>query len=145
MPRRKRRQFKKIYKLKLIEHRYVQVEANTEQDAIDFAVGKIGRDYKAARQLSELSKNSGTYISAKDSVKLIKKTARVVSDRPTQHALEQKVLARARRERAKKICANCDRTLKPSHWYDRVTRMYYCLEGWEFHEKAQDIYGEYIA
>ena len=51
MARRKPRTYKKQYKLKVIEHRTVMVEADTEQAAIDSVVGSPDYVVGSARQL----------------------------------------------------------------------------------------------
>ena len=123
MPRRKRKTFKKVYKLKLIEHRVVQVEANSEQDAIDFAVGKKGRDYRAARQLEE--NRDGRWITSSESVKLTKKTAKVIDERESEAAIQARVNRQIAKELSQELCFNCGKTRAKYHFYDRVTQMYH--------------------
>ena len=122
MSRRKSKTFKKLYKLKVIEHRTVMVEADTEQAAIDSVEGN--KDYIAgsARQLRQTNERGQSRIVPS---KVIKKTAKVISEQDSADVIIAKAKRKAAREAGQVKCINCGKTRAKHHFYDRVTEGYH--------------------
>ena len=122
MARKKPRTYKKLYKLKVIEHRTVLVEADTAKAAIDSVEGN--KDYvpKSARQLRQTNERGQTHIYPS---KVIKKTAKVIQEQDSADAIYARAKRKAAREAGQVKCTNCGKTRAKHHFYDRVTEMYH--------------------
>ena len=122
MARKKPRTYKKLYKLKVIEHRTVLVEADTEQAAIDSVEGNKDYVVGSARQLRQTNERGQTRILPS---KVIKKTAKVISEQDSADAIIARAKRKAAREAGQVKCTNCGKTRAKHHFYDRVTQMYH--------------------
>ena len=122
MARKKPRTFKKLYKLKVIEHRTVLIEADTEQDAIDAVEGNKDRIIGSARQLRKTDERGRT---SHVPSKVVKKTARVISEQDSADAIYARAKRKAAREAGQVQCTTCGKTRAKHHFYDRVTEMYH--------------------
>jgi len=122
MSRRKPRTFKKIYTIKVIEHRTVFIEADTAQAAIDAVEGNKDRVVGSTRQLRETNERGQTRIVPS---KVIKKTAKVIQEEETVDAIFARAKRRAARQAGQVKCTNCGKTRAKHHFYDRVTEMYH--------------------
>ena len=122
MARRKPRTYKKLYKLKVIEHRTVMVEADTEQAAIDSVEGNKDYVVGSARQVRETN-SKGQYRIVPS--KVIKKTAKVIEEKDSADVIAARVKRKAAREAGQVQCTNCGKTRAKHHFYDRVTEMYH--------------------
>lgn len=122
MSRRKRTTFKKLYKIKVIEHRTVLIEADTEQAAIDAVEGNKDRVLGSARQLRQTNERGKTSMVPS---KVIKKTAKVIQEQDSADAIYARAKRKAAREAGQVQCTNCGKTRAKHHFYDRVTEMYH--------------------
>lgn len=122
MARRKPRTYKKQYKLKVIEHRTVMVEADTEQAAIDSVVGSPDYVVGSARQLRETNiKNQSRIVPSK----VIKKTAKVIEEQDSADVIEARAKRKAAYEAGQVLCTTCGKTRAKHHWYNRYEEWYY--------------------
>ena len=122
MTRKKPRTYKKLYKLKVIEHRTVMVEADTAQAAIDSVEGNKDYVVGSARQVRETN-NKGQHRIVPS--KVIKKTAKVIEEKDSADVIEARLKRQAAREAGQVQCTNCGKTRAKHHFYDRVTGMYH--------------------
>ena len=122
MSRRKPRTYKKLYKLKVIEHSTVMVEADTEQAAINSVVG--GPDYVvgSARQLREKNERGQYRIVPSKNVKT---TAKVIEEQDSADAIAARVKRQIAKKLSQELCYTCGKTRAKYHFYDRVTQMYH--------------------
>jgi hypothetical protein len=123
MSRRKSRTFKKLYKIKVIEHRTVLIEADTAQAAIDSVEGNKDRVVGSARQLHQTNEDGGRTRLVPS--KVIKKTAKVISEKDSADAIYARAKRKAAKEAGQVQCTNCGKTRAKHHFYDRVTEMYH--------------------
>ena len=130
MGRRKPRTYKKLYKLKVIEHRTVMVEADTEQAAINSVVSSKDYVVGSARQLREKNER-GQYRIVPS--KNIKTTAKVISEQDSADTIAARVKRQVARELSQELCYTCGKTRAKEHSYDRVTEMYWGFDGHEYH------------
>lgn len=130
MARKKPRTFKKLYTLKVIEHRTVLVEADTKQAAIDYVTGKSNYVIGSARQLREQTERG--YWKEVPS-KIIKKSAKVIDERESDDALLAKAKRQIAKELSQELCYTCGKTRAKYHFYDRVTEMYHGDDCHEYH------------
>jgi hypothetical protein len=128
--RRKPRTYKKLYKLKVIEHKTVMVEADTEQAAIDSVVGSPDYVIGSARQLREKNERGQSRIIPS---KVIKRTAKVIEEKDSADAIAARVKRQVAKELSQELCYTCGKTRAKEHSYDRVTEMYWGLDGHEYH------------
>ena len=77
-----KKKFKKQYKLKIIEHRTIDVEANSEEDAIAWAEGKINK-YGVVRPI--------TGSNFKTIKKVLKRKAKVISEQDSADVIEARI------------------------------------------------------
>ncbi len=122
MSRRKSKTFKKLYKIKVIEHRTVLIEADTAQAAIDSVEGNKDRVVGSARQLRETKEHGRTRLVPS---KVIKKTAKVISEQDSADAIYARAKRKAAKEAGQVQCTYCGKTRAKHHFYDRVTEMYH--------------------
>lgn len=130
MARRKPRTYKKLYKLKVIEHRTVMVEADTEQAAIDSVEGNKDYVVGSARQLRETNNKGQRRIVPS---KVIKKTAKVIEENDSADVIIARHKRQAARQAGQVQCTTCGKTRTKYHAYDRYSEMYYGEDGHEYH------------
>ena len=130
MARKKPRTYKKLYKLKVIEHRTVLVEADTEQAAIDSVEGNKNYVVGTARQLREQNE-SGQYRLVPS--KVIKKTAKVIKEQDSADVIQARVKRQIAKELSQELCYTCGKTRAKYHFYDRVTELYHGEDLHEYH------------
>ena len=130
MGRRKPRTYKKLYKLKVIEHRTVMVEADTEQAAIDSVEGNKDYVVGSARQVRETNSKGQRRIVPS---KVIKKTAKVIEEKDSADVIEARLKRQAAREAGQVQCTTCGKSRTKYHAYDRYSEMYYGEDGHEYH------------
>ena len=119
-----RKKFKKQYKLKIIEHRTIDVEADSKEDAIAWAEGKLNH-YGLARPIQD--RNFRT------KKKVLKKTAKVIEEKDSADAIEARVKRQIAKELSQELCYTCGKTRAKYHFYDRVTEMYHGDDCHEYH------------
>lgn len=119
-----RKKFKKMYKLKIIEHRTIQVEADSEEDAIAWAEGKINK-YGVVRPITDSN--------FKTIKKVLKKSAKVISEQDSADTIAARVKRQVAKELSQELCYDCGKTRAGEHSYDRVTQMYWGSDGHEYH------------
>lgn len=122
MGRRKPRTYKKLYKLKVIEHRTVMVEADTEQAAINSVVSSKDYVVGSARQLREKNER-GQYRIVPS--KNIKTTAKVIEEQDSADVIEARAKRKAAYEAGQVLCTTCGKTRTKHHWYNRYEESYY--------------------
>jgi len=122
MARKKPRTYKKLYKLKVIEHRTVMVEADTEQAAIDSVEGNKNYVVGTARQLRETNERGQSRIIPS---KVIKRTAKVIHVQDSADVIEARAKRKAAREAGQVLCTTCGKTRTKHHWYNRYEESYY--------------------
>lgn len=116
--------FKKQYKLKIIEHRTIDVEADSEEDAIAWAEGNINK-YGVVRPITDSN--------FKTIKKILKRTAKVIDEKDSADVLYARAKRKAAYEAGQVLCTNCGKTRAKEHWYDRYSEMYYGEDGHEYH------------
>jgi hypothetical protein len=121
MARQKPRTFKKLYKIKIIEHRTVLVEADTEQDAIDAVEGNKDRVIGSARQLRKTDERGRKRIVPSE---VIKKTAKVISEQDSADVIIARANRKAAYEAGQVLCTTCGKTRAKHHFYERYDEIY---------------------
>lgn len=129
MSRKKSRTFKKLYKIKVIKHSTVLIEADTEQAAIASVEGNKDYVYGSARQLRQTDERGRTRLVPS---KVIKKTAKVISEQDSAYAIAARVNRQIAKELSQELCYTCGKTRAKEHSYDRVTETYWGFDGHEY-------------
>lgn len=110
-----RKTFKKQYKLKIIEHRTIDVEADSEEDAIAWAEGKLSA-YGYARPIKDRN--------FKTIKKVLKKTAKVIEEKDSADVIEARVKRQIAYEAGQVLCTTCGKTRAKHHFYERYEGIY---------------------
>ena len=121
MGRRKPRTYKKQYKLKVIKHYTVMVEADTEQAAIDSVVGSPDYVFGSARQLRETNERGQSRLVPS---KVLKKTAKVISETDSADVIEARIKRQMAYEAGQVLCTTCGKTRAKHHFYERYEEIY---------------------
>jgi len=121
MARKKPRTYKKLYKLKVIEHRTVMVEADTEQAAIDSVEGNKDYVVGSARQLRQTNERGQSRIIPS---KVIKRTAKVIHVQDSADVIEARVKRQIAYEAGQVLCTTCGKTRAKHHFYERYEDIY---------------------
>jgi len=121
MARKKPKTYKKLYKLKIIEHRTVLVEADTEQAAINSVEGNKDYITGSARQLRQTDERGRSRIVPS---KVIKKTAKVVKEQDSADAMYARANRKAAYEAGQVLCTTCGKTRAKHHFYERYEEIY---------------------
>tara|TARA_A100001388_G_C28747564_1_gene490343 strand:+ start:1019 stop:1432 length:414 start_codon:yes stop_codon:yes gene_type:complete len=108
--RRKPKVYKNQYKVKVIEHKIVTVEADSEQDVIDYFTPSNGL-YPRIR--TRVRNSTGDIIGDK----LIKKSAKVISEELTQGEADKRAKAKETRLRGQIVCEVCDQPRTAHQYY----------------------------
>ena len=140
-----RKKFKKQYKLKIIEHRTIDVEADSEEDAIAWAEGKINK-YGVVRPI--------TGSNFKTIKKVLKRKAKVISEQDSADVIEARVKRQIAYEAGQVLCTTCGKTRAKHHFYERYEQIYLgnedehqysTVEGmkrmFEMNKKINEMYG----
>ena len=125
MARKKPRTYKKLYKLKVIEHRTVMVEADTEQAAIDSVEGNKDYVVGSARQLRQTNERGQSRIIPS---KVIKRTAKVIHVQDSADVIEARVKRQIAYEAGQVLCTTCGKTRAKHHFYERYEDIYLSKE-----------------
>ena len=119
-----RKKFKKLYELKVIEHRTVRVEADSAEAAINWATGKNTR-YDSARPIRD-----DNFQPIK---KVLKRSAKVISEQDSADTIAARVKRQVAKELSQELCYTCGKTRAGEHSYDAVTKEYWGGDGHEYH------------
>lgn len=119
--------YKNQYQVKIIEHKIVTVEADSEQDVIDYFTPSNGI-YPRIR--TRVRNSMGDIVGDK----LVKKSAKVISEKLTDGEADKRAKAKETRLRGQIVCKACDQP--------RTAHQYY---GEYYSRPCPDWKGDYVA